>query len=113
MNPSATRLTTASAASRISRPLRKARYGSWPAHSPAEAAREGVRRGAGVAVQPGDDLGRRELVGQLVRLAGPQVDQVRVALAPRVRAQRRREVVDLRIGERRVGVLGLEAVDDP
>ena len=47
-------------------------------------------------------------------LSGPEVDQVGVAARPPVGAQRRGEVIDLRIGRRRLGgVLAMPAVDDP
>ena len=47
-----------------------------------------------------------------MRLARPQVDQLRVAGLARGGADRRGDVVDLGVGERRVGVLVHEAVAD-
>ena len=62
--------------------------------------------------EPRDDLRGGEVLRQRVRLAGPQVDQLRVAGLARGGAHRRGDVVDLRVGERRVGVRVHEAVAD-
>src|SRR4051794_6954807 len=58
------------------------------------------------------DLACRERLRQLVRLAGPEVDQVCVARFTRSRAYGRRRVMDLWIGARRVRMLVHEAVAD-
>ena len=66
-----------------------------------------------IGTQHPGDLLRRALLGQAVRLTGPQVDQVGVAGAATVGAQRRGQVVDLGIGARSgVAVLAVPAVDD-
>ena len=80
---------------------------------PLERAARGLEALARLGRQRGDDLGRRRLAGELVGLARPQVDHVGVAGRAAGGAQRRGDVVDLGIGERRVGgVLAQEAVDD-
>ena len=81
------------------------------------APRPEIRRGASSAAAASAARRRTSspagLLGQRVRLPGPQVEAVGVALLARGRAQRRGQVVDLGVGARGVGrVLAQEAVDD-
>src|SRR3954452_23891074 len=91
-------------------PTARARIRSvWP---PA-AFGQGGDGGSTLGVQLADQVGRRKLLSQLVRLPGPQVQHVGVAGLPRLRPDRRGHVMDRRIGGRcLVGVLGQEPVDD-
>ena len=81
---------------------------------PARAARAASRsaaRASAASRRTSSPAGDR--LGQRVRLAGPEVEPVGVAALARRPAQRRRDVVDVGVAERRVGgVLALEAVDD-
>ena len=82
--------------------------GRSPSTTSGRDSRARVRR------EPADQLARRQRLGQRVRLAGPEVEAVGVAALAGRGAQRRRDVVDVGVAERRaVGVLALEAVDDP
>src|SRR3954469_10700915 len=58
------------------------------------------------------DLGGGPGLRERVRLAGPEVEALGVAGLERLGAELRRRVVDLGIGDRRVGVLVHEAVAD-
>src|SRR3954464_3079594 len=65
-----------------------------------------------LAAELADDLGPRARFGQMVRLAGPEVDHARVTGLARRSADRRRRVVDLRVCARRVRVVVHEAIAD-
>src|SRR3954451_11242627 len=73
-----------------------------------------LQRRRGLRRQPPREHARGLLRRERVRLPGPQVQALRVAALARGRTQRRGDVVDVRVGARRLlGVLAHEAVDDP
>ena len=58
--------------------------------------------GSRIGREPADQDRGGELLRQRMRLAGPEVQLVRVAALAGGRAQRRRDVVDVGVAERRV-----------
>src|SRR3954471_4796628 len=93
--------------------LRTADDGAGNEASGADAARCFAERGTGLVREASDEFRGRDVLGQLIGLAGPEVETIEICAIARGRPERRRQMMHVRIPAGSVlSVLAHETVVD-